>query len=143
MQHWIAIGNERHVNDLSLLDVAWSGAPNARKPLFDDADRVLEKGALPIAWCCMVCWSNCTKGCEGGVQAETRSLMTRPWNGAMSCAAVLKDRPCNTGSCDRDCTLRGGSRARWHAVAVSLSKRKVLVPIRGQADAPENYPGGA
>jgi pseudouridine-5'-phosphate glycosidase len=31
---------------------------------------------------------------------------------------------------------KGGSRARWHVVAVSLSRRKVLVPIRGQGRCP-------
>merc|ERR1719401_2183529 len=50
-------------------------------------------------------FSKCTKDCEGGVQGKTRSLMTKAKNGGEACDSLTEMRSCNTGSCDRDCTL--------------------------------------
>lgn len=85
-------------------------------------------------------WSKCTKECEGGVQGKTRSILVKPRNGGDECDTVQEMRACNTGSCDRDCTLvpwtewspcsnacGGGTQAR---------ARKVSIPIRGQGKCP-------
>merc|ERR1719343_1561647 len=86
-------------------------------------------------------WSKCTKECEGGVQGKTRSILTKPKNGGASCDAVQEDRPCNTGSCDRDCTLVKWS--EWAPCSMACGggrttrTRKVLVPIRGQGRCPK------
>jgi len=53
-------------------------------------------------------WSKCTKDCEGGVQSKTRSVVVKPKHGGKSCDSVGEERPCNTGSCDRNCKL-----SRW------------------------------
>merc|ERR1719412_835969 len=45
-------------------------------------------------------WSKCTKDCESGVEAKTRSVLTKPKNGGKGCDSVQEERPCNTGSCD-------------------------------------------
>merc|ERR1719237_1520294 len=86
-------------------------------------------------------WSKCTKDCEGGVQGKTRSVLTKPKNGGMGCDAVQEERPCNTGSCDRDCKLDDwGS---WSPCSMAcgggVTKRfkKVLIPIRGQGKCPK------
>jgi uncharacterized protein YegL len=50
-------------------------------------------------------FSGCTKDCEGGVQARTRSIITKPKNGGRGCDTVQEEQTCNTGSCDRDCKL--------------------------------------
>merc|ERR1719401_3391229 len=50
-------------------------------------------------------WSGCSKECGGGAQGKTRSVLTKPKNGGTESDATLEERPCNTGSCDRDCTL--------------------------------------
>merc|ERR1719471_620488 len=93
--------------------------------------------------CLMSSWSGfskCTKDCEGGVQGKTRSVLTKPKNGGMGCDAVQEERPCNTGSCDRDCKLDDwGS---WSPCSMAcgggMTKRfkKVIVPIRGQGKCP-------
>jgi Mg-chelatase subunit ChlD len=50
-------------------------------------------------------WSKCTKECGGGVQSRTRSLQVQPKNGGQACDALSETRPCNSGSCDKDCEL--------------------------------------
>lgn len=90
-------------------------------------------------------WSKCTADCEGGVQGHTRSVLHKPKNGGMSCNTVSESRPCNTGSCDRDCTLAtwtdfspcsvacgGGFQERY---------RHVLVPTRGFGKCPKKSSG--
>jgi len=85
-------------------------------------------------------WSKCTKACEGGVQSRTRSILLKPRNGGTGCDAVQEERSCNTGSCDRDCTLYDWS--DWAPCSMACSggtttrTRKVLVPIRGQGKCP-------
>merc|ERR1719461_875632 len=86
-------------------------------------------------------WSKCTKDCEGGVQGKTRSVLTKPKNGGTGCDAVQEERPCNTGSCDRDCKLDEWS--SWSPCSMAcdggVTKRykKVLIPIRGQGKCPK------
>jgi len=90
-------------------------------------------------------WSKCTKQCESGVQAKTRSILTKPKNGGVSCDTVQEDRPCNTGSCDRDCTLTQWS--NWAPCSMACGggdtsrTKKVLVPIRGQGKCPKATAG--
>merc|ERR1719215_342383 len=90
-------------------------------------------------------WSKCTKECEGGVQGKTRSILTKPKNGGAPCDAVQEDRPCNTGSCDRDCTLTKWS--SWAPCSMACGggstsrTKKVLVPIRGQGKCPKATAG--
>jgi hypothetical protein len=85
-------------------------------------------------------WSKCTKDCEGGVQGRTRSILTKPANGGESCEPVQENRPCNTGSCDRDCTLKPWT--AWEPCSMACSGglqarvRKVLIPIRGMGKCP-------
>jgi len=94
--------------------------------------------------CLMSQWSGyskCTKECESGVQAKTRSVLIKPKNGGMGCDAVQEERSCNTGSCDRDCKLDDWS--NWSPCSMAcgggFTKRfkKVLVPIRGQGKCPK------
>jgi len=54
-------------------------------------------------------FSKCSKECGGGVQTRTRTKITPPENGGKACQTLQETQPCNTGSCDRDCTLSGWS----------------------------------
>merc|ERR1719225_1643986 len=85
-------------------------------------------------------WSKCTKDCESGVQAKTRDVLTKPKNGGRGCDSVQEERPCNTGSCDRNCKLSDWS--EWSPCTMACSGgitnrfKKVVVPIRGQGKCP-------
>jgi len=85
-------------------------------------------------------FSKCTKECESGVQVKTRAIDVKPKNGGKSCDAVQEERSCNTGSCDRDCTLEDWT--DWAPCSTACDgglterTRKVLVPIRGQGKCP-------
>ena len=85
-------------------------------------------------------WSKCTKDCESGVQSKTRDVLTKPKNGGRGCDSVTDERPCNTGSCDRDCTLSDWS--GWSPCTMACSGgitdrfKKVVIPIRGQGKCP-------
>merc|ERR1719181_168137 len=87
-------------------------------------------------------WSKCSKECEGGVQGRTRSILTQPLNGGQACNTAAETRPCNTGSCDRNCRLKKWS--KWSPCSVAcgggLSERvrKVLIPIRGNGKCPKS-----
>jgi len=50
-------------------------------------------------------WSQCTKECGGGVETRTRSQLTKPKYGGHACDSLQDARPCNSGSCDRNCKL--------------------------------------
>ena len=86
-------------------------------------------------------WSKCTKDCESGVEGKSRSVLTKPKNGGKGCDAVQEERPCNTGSCDRDCKLSGWS--DWAPCSMACSGgittrfKSVVVPIRGQGKCPK------
>merc|ERR1719507_867707 len=86
-------------------------------------------------------WSKCTKDCESGVEGKTRSVLTKPKNGGKGCDSVQEERPCNTGSCDRDCKLDDWS--EWSPCTMACSGgmtqrfKKVVVPIRGQGKCPK------
>jgi len=85
-------------------------------------------------------WSKCSKDCESGVEARTRSILVKPKNGGTICDTAQEARSCNTGSCDRDCTLQDWT--EWAPCSMACNKgftirtRKVLVPIRGQGKCP-------
>ena len=58
--------------------------------------------------CVMSEWSafsKCTKECEGGVKVRTRSILTKAKNGGEGCDTVQEGVGCNSGLCDRDCSL--------------------------------------
>mmetsp|Transcript_130843 Transcript_130843/g.317827 ORF Transcript_130843/g.317827 Transcript_130843/m.317827 type:complete len:992 (-) Transcript_130843:108-3083(-) len=85
-------------------------------------------------------WSKCSKECEGGVQSKTRSVLVKAKNGGTGCDSVQEERDCNTGSCDRDCTLKDWT--DWAPCSMACGggttkrTRSVLVPIRGQGKCP-------
>merc|ERR1719482_705524 len=94
--------------------------------------------------CVMSRWSKyskCTKECEGGVRGRTRSILTKPKNGGMSCNTVSESEPCNTGSCDRNCRLKKWS--KWSPCSVACGGgfqerwRRVTRPIRGKGKCPK------
>jgi hypothetical protein len=86
-------------------------------------------------------WSKCTRECEGGVQLQTRSILTKPRHGGKACDTVQEERPCNTDSCDRDCLLDRWS--QWSSCSVACAggvqrrERRVLEPIRGEGRCPK------
>jgi len=93
--------------------------------------------------CLMSEWSGfskCTKDCEGGVEGRTRSIITKPMNGGSSCDTVQEERACNTGSCDRDCSLEDWT--TWEPCSMACSGglqarvKNVLIPIRGMGKCP-------
>jgi hypothetical protein len=85
-------------------------------------------------------WSKCTADCEGGVQAHTRSILTKPKNGGEFCNTVEESRPCNTMSCDRDCTMAPWT--SWTPCSMACDGgfqerfRHVLIPTRGFGKCP-------
>lgn len=86
-------------------------------------------------------WSKCTKECEGGVQQETRSILTKAKNGGEMCDTVAQEQSCNTGSCDRDCTLTPWT--DWSPCSMACGGgmqehvRNVVIPIRGGGKCPK------
>jgi hypothetical protein len=86
-------------------------------------------------------WSKCSKDCEGGVEEKTRAVLIRPMHGGSRCGPVSEARPCNTGSCDRDCTLEDWT--AWSPCSMACDTgnqyrvRKVDVPIRGEGKCPK------
>jgi hypothetical protein len=85
-------------------------------------------------------WSKCSKDCEGGVQVRTRSILTKAKNGGKACDTVQEEQPCNTGSCDRDCTLDPWT--DWSPCSMACGGgdteryKSVLIPIRGEGKCP-------
>merc|ERR1719327_168254 len=86
-------------------------------------------------------WSKCSKACEGGTMGRTRSIITKPKNGGMSCNTAQESKACNTGSCDRNCRLKKWS--KWSPCSVACGGgfserwRRVLIPIRGKGRCPK------
>jgi len=86
-------------------------------------------------------WSKCTAECEGGLQSQTRNIMTKPRNGGVQCNTVEDTRGCNTGSCDRNCALARWT--DWSPCSVACGGgfqqkyRHVLIPIRGRGKCPK------
>lgn len=85
-------------------------------------------------------FSKCTTDCGGGVMSRTRSVAQKAANGGMVCDALQESQPCNTGSCDRDCTL-----SDWTPWSVCSNicgggeagrVRMVTLPIRGLGSCP-------
>jgi len=94
-------------------------------------------------------WSKCTKDCEGGVRGRTRSILTKPKNGGESCNTVQEEEACNTGSCDRDCSLHSWTEWGFCSMACEIQDgplgafglqervRRVDIPIRGAGVCPK------
>lgn len=86
-------------------------------------------------------WSKCTADCEGGVQGHTRSILTKPKNGGEMCNTIEESRPCNTMSCDRDCSLAPWT--PWTPCSMACDSgfqeryKHVLVPTRGYGKCPK------
>merc|ERR1719428_2354023 len=86
-------------------------------------------------------WSKCSKDCEGGAQGRTRSVLVQPKNGGTACNTAAESRPCNTGSCDRNCKLKKWS--QWSPCSVACGggfterARRVIIPIRGNGKCPK------
>jgi len=86
-------------------------------------------------------WSKCTADCEGGVQGHTRSILTKPKNGGEMCNTVEESRPCNTMSCDRDCSLAPWT--PWTPCSMACDSgfqeryKHVLIPTRGFGKCPK------
>jgi len=94
--------------------------------------------------CKMSPWSSftkCTKECEQGMQTRTRAITTKPKNGGDMCESNQESQSCNTGSCDRHCTLKkwtmwspcsqacgGGRQERF---------KHIKVPTRGAGKCPK------
>jgi hypothetical protein len=98
-------------------------------------------------------WSKCTKDCEGGVRGRTRSILTKPLNGGDSCNTAQEEESCNTGSCDRDCTMEEWTEWGFCTMACTPTPqcespnpptglqertRKVLIPTRGEGECPKD-----
>jgi len=86
-------------------------------------------------------WSKCTADCEGGVRSRTRSLIVKPKNGGTACNTAEETEACNTGSCDRDCTLEEWT--PWTPCSVACGTgfqnraKHVLIPTRGFGKCPK------
>lgn len=86
-------------------------------------------------------WSQCTKECEVGNQLRDRHIVTKPLNGGEGCDLPSESRTCNTGSCDRDCTLKPWT--KWTPCSQACDAgfrekfRHILVPVRGLGKCPE------
>jgi len=85
-------------------------------------------------------WSKCTKECEGGTQTRSRSVAVKPKNGGEPCEGTSDSRPCNTGSCDRDCSLKKWTKKTPCSQACGggfqEQFRRVKVPIRAAGTCP-------
>lgn len=85
-------------------------------------------------------YSKCTKVCGGGMQTRIRSLEVKPKNGGKSCEALQESRPCNSGSCDRDCALSDWQ--SWTPCSqacdggVQKRRKKVTLPKRAEGTCP-------
>jgi uncharacterized protein YegL len=85
-------------------------------------------------------WSGCSKECGGGAQGKTRSILVKPRNGGTECDTTLEEQPCNTGSCDRDCTLMPWT--AWEPCSMACGGgiqervRNVDIPIRANGKCP-------
>jgi len=86
-------------------------------------------------------WSKCTRECEGGVKGRTRNIITQPEHGGLSCNTVNDEIECNTGTCDRDCSLKRWS--KWTPCSTACDGgtqekyRRVTRPIRGKGKCPK------
>jgi len=84
-------------------------------------------------------WSSCTTDCGGGVKGRSRTVEDRPRNGGMFCDVGTEVTSCNTGSCDRNCSL-----TKWRMRPCSVScgggylvrKRHVKRPARAKGKCP-------
>lgn len=85
-------------------------------------------------------FSKCTKVCGGGMQTRFRSLEVKPNHGGKACESLQESRPCNSGSCDRDCALSDWQpwAACSQACDAGITKRlkTVTLPERAEGTCP-------
>jgi len=98
--------------------------------------------------CMMSDWSGfgaCSAECEGGVKSQTRSVLIKPKNGGKSCDSPEESIPCNSFTCDRDCTLNKWT--EWTPCSVACGggfqekKKHILIPTRGEGRCPKEMSG--
>eukprot|EP00928_Gymnodinium_smaydae_P022583 TRINITY_DN18918_c0_g1_i1.p1 TRINITY_DN18918_c0_g1~~TRINITY_DN18918_c0_g1_i1.p1 ORF type:complete len:626 (-),score=188.30 TRINITY_DN18918_c0_g1_i1:89-1699(-) len=81
-------------------------------------------------------FSKCTKECGGGVQSRSRFVLAKPKNGGRSCDELEETQTCNSGSCDRACTLSAwtpySSCSQACGGGVALRRKSVVTPKRGE-----------
>lgn len=94
--------------------------------------------------CAVSAWSaysKCSKDCEGGVKTRSRSVVEEPSNGGSGCPPVAESVGCNTGSCDRNCSLHKWSKfwtpcTRACGGGTKEKSRDIRIPIRGEGKCP-------
>jgi len=85
-------------------------------------------------------WSKCTKECGGGIQTRTREILQKPRFGGMACTSSQEARPCNTGSCDKNCKL--GAWTDFTSCSKACNggyqerRKNVVEPVRGNGRCP-------
>ncbi len=54
-------------------------------------------------------WTPCSKSCNGGVQEQTRKVLTAPAYGGTACPVVSRQQSCNSHSCPINCVVSAWS----------------------------------
>lgn len=64
-------------------------------------------------------FSSCSAECGGGIKSKSRTMIRRNEYGGENCDDMQVEVPCNTGSCDRDCSL--ASWTHWGPCSMACS----------------------
>ena len=71
----------------------------------------------------------CTVTCNGGVQRQTRAIITYPANGGQACGALSQTVQCNVQPCPVDCQVSQWATYGWYPTfvpVVSIAPATVL-----------------
>merc|ERR1719181_2283648 len=105
--------------------------------------RVCNQLKCPVN-CKMSTWSDfseCTAECGGGTKLRDRHIAVKPKNGGDACDTNTETQNCNTGSCNRDCTLHPWT--EWSPCSQACNGgftrrfRHIDVPLRADGTCPE------